>query len=99
MRGRPALPLSACVAGGYEVALKQHHSFLVQNIVTAAVRAAPARSALVSKLGGDAEVVHASMLELRRSCAPVLAQLHTFLMGDAGVEKPDRPLVSRKYTD
>ena len=67
----------------------------MQNIVGTAVRAAPLKSTLVARLGGDAEAVHASMLELRRSCAPVLAQLYRFLL-EAGVEKPDRPL-PQKY--
>ncbi|KAF2213198.1 hypothetical protein CERZMDRAFT_111549 [Cercospora zeae-maydis SCOH1-5] len=75
----PAEELAASFREGYGKTLKQHHSFLVKPIFSAAMSATPYRKDFYAKLGDDQERVNKELNEWLKGLEKVVAILNTFL--------------------
>ncbi|KAM3423571.1 hypothetical protein BST61_g997 [Cercospora zeina] len=71
--------LAASFREGYGKTLKQHHSFLVKPIFSAAMSATPYRKDFYAKLGDDQERVNKELHEWLKGLEKVVAILNTFL--------------------
>lgn len=75
----PNEELAASFREGYGKTLKQHHSFLVKPIFSAAMSATPYRKDFYAKLGDDQERVNKELNEWLKGLEKVVAILNTFL--------------------
>ncbi|CAK1361457.1 Pleckstriny domain-containing family A member 8 [Cercospora beticola] len=75
----PNEELAASFRDGYGKTLKQHHSFLVKPIFSAAMSATPYRKDFYAKLGDDQERVNKELNEWLKGLEKVVAILNTFL--------------------
>ncbi|PPJ55051.1 hypothetical protein CBER1_01521 [Cercospora berteroae] len=75
----PTEELAASFRDGYGKTLKQHHSFLVKPIFSAAMSATPYRKDFYAKLGDDQERVNKELNEWLKGLEKCVAILNTFL--------------------
>eukprot|EP00308_Calcidiscus_leptoporus_P017352 CAMPEP_0119363736 /NCGR_PEP_ID=MMETSP1334-20130426/10666_1 /TAXON_ID=127549 /ORGANISM="Calcidiscus leptoporus, Strain RCC1130" /LENGTH=203 /DNA_ID=CAMNT_0007379267 /DNA_START=13 /DNA_END=624 /DNA_ORIENTATION=- len=82
---KPESKLSECINKGYEKTLRQYHGFAVRTTFSVAVRAAPTRQGLMSKMGPSEEEVITAMREVIPMFSAVL-QLNKKFLTEKSVE-------------